>query len=80
MVMAKLQPKTDKANEPRDDIRVPCTRIVTHLSKQVHTYLHARCKAARQGDKLQLSPFLCRVVMQRYDTTMSRSAMFSYIL
>lgn len=35
MLMAKLSPKTDKANEPRDDIRVPCTRIVTALNKQV---------------------------------------------
>ena len=35
MLMAKLSAKTDKANEPRDDIRVPCTRIVTQLNKQV---------------------------------------------
>ena len=28
---------TDKGNEPRDDIRVPCTRIVTQLKKQVHS-------------------------------------------
>ncbi|CAM9435596.1 unnamed protein product, partial [Laminaria digitata] len=35
LLLAKLEPMTDKGNEPRDDIRVPCTRIVTQLKKQV---------------------------------------------
>lgn len=35
VLYGKLAPMTDKANEPRDDIRVPCTRIVTRLKKQV---------------------------------------------
>lgn len=37
MLLAKLEPMTDKANEPRDDIRVPCTGVVTQLKKQVLT-------------------------------------------
>ncbi|CAM9931475.1 unnamed protein product, partial [Ectocarpus sp. 12 AP-2014] len=35
MLCLKLKPKTDKAIEPRDDIRVPCTRIVNQLIKQI---------------------------------------------
>lgn len=36
MLLAKLEPMTDKTNEPRDDIRVPCTGVVTQLKKQVN--------------------------------------------
>lgn len=39
MLLAKLQPKTDKTIESRDDIRVPCTRIVNQLKKQVSTLI-----------------------------------------
>ena len=43
MLMAKLSPKIDRAIEPRDDIRVPCTRIVTQLQKQVRAVWNAYC-------------------------------------
>ena len=35
LLLTKLEPMTDKTKEPRDDIRVACTRIVTQLQKQV---------------------------------------------
>lgn len=35
LLLSKLDPMTKKENEPRDDIRVPCNRIVMELKKQV---------------------------------------------
>lgn len=35
MLLAKLEPMTDKNKEERDDIRVPCTGIVMQLKNQV---------------------------------------------
>lgn len=46
MLLAKMEPMTDKANEPRDDIRVPCTRIVTQLKKQVSKVQSPHCRAS----------------------------------
>jgi len=34
-LVGKLTPLTDKDKEARDDIRVPCTRIVNQLNTQV---------------------------------------------